>query len=67
MTDEALFHRGTIFVRRLRLAPGEVMPLLSNIVTGVESVASRLQPDKLIGTSRPKPHSPRCQCWGASL
>jgi quercetin dioxygenase-like cupin family protein len=26
MTDETLFHRGTIFVRRLRLGPGEVMP-----------------------------------------
>ncbi len=26
MTDEALFHRGTTFVRRLRLAPGEAMP-----------------------------------------
>src|SRR5690348_2717796 len=26
MTDELLFHRGTTMVRRLRLAPGEVMP-----------------------------------------
>ena len=26
MTDEVLIHRGTIMVRRLRLAPGEVMP-----------------------------------------
>jgi quercetin dioxygenase-like cupin family protein len=26
MTDEPLFQRGTIYVRRLRLAPGEAMP-----------------------------------------
>ena len=26
MTDEVLFQRGTAFVRRLRLAPGEAMP-----------------------------------------
>ncbi len=26
MTNEALFHRGTTFVRRLRLAPGEAIP-----------------------------------------
>jgi quercetin dioxygenase-like cupin family protein len=26
MTDEPLFLRGTIYVRRLRLAPGEAMP-----------------------------------------
>ncbi len=26
MTDEVLFHRGTILVRRQRLAPGEALP-----------------------------------------
>jgi quercetin dioxygenase-like cupin family protein len=26
MADEILFHHGTMMVRRLRLAPGEVMP-----------------------------------------
>jgi quercetin dioxygenase-like cupin family protein len=40
MTDEPLFQRGAIYVRRLRLAPGEAMPWHSDPFQRVTVVLS---------------------------